>query len=89
MGENGWLLIKHNDEFATMKDITKKDKSVLSGKTIEADGKNSEKVWQHGARGRCRESQSREVKKKPWRSTLRKWWVNELAEGQVDTAVLM
>src|ERR1700743_1981850 len=34
MGENGWLLIKHNDEFASDKDITKKDKSVVSGKTI-------------------------------------------------------
>jgi bifunctional non-homologous end joining protein LigD len=29
MGENGWLLIKHNDDFASKTDITKKDKSVL------------------------------------------------------------
>ncbi len=48
MGENGWLLIKHNDEFASDKDITKKDKSVLSGKAIENMEKTSEKVWQHG-----------------------------------------
>jgi bifunctional non-homologous end joining protein LigD len=48
MGENGWLLIKHKDAFASEKDITKKDKSVLSGKTIEAMEKTSEKVWQHG-----------------------------------------
>ncbi|AYL94902.1 DNA ligase D [Mucilaginibacter celer] len=48
MGENGWLLIKHNDEFASEKDITKKDKSVLSGKTIQKMEKTSEKVWQHG-----------------------------------------
>ncbi len=48
MGENGWLLIKHNDEFASLKDITKEDKSVLSGKTIEKMEKTSEKVWQHG-----------------------------------------
>ncbi|RFZ82730.1 DNA ligase D [Mucilaginibacter terrenus] len=48
MGENGWLLIKHKDEFASDKDITKKDKSVLSGKTIETMEKTSEKVWQHG-----------------------------------------
>src|ERR1700710_653671 len=33
MGENGWLLIKHNDDYASVKDITKKDKSILSGKT--------------------------------------------------------
>src|ERR1700750_1263804 len=48
MGENGWLMIKHKDEFATTKDITKEDKSVLSGKTIEKMEKTSEKVWQHG-----------------------------------------
>lgn len=48
MGENGWLLIKHKDEFASATDITKKDKSVLSGKTIEAMEKTSEKVWQNG-----------------------------------------
>lgn len=48
MGENGWLMIKHKDEFATSDDITKKDKSVLSGKTIETMEKTSEKVWQHG-----------------------------------------
>ncbi|MDN3551200.1 DNA ligase D [Mucilaginibacter aquaedulcis] len=48
MGENGWLMIKHKDEFATSNDITKQDKSVLSGKTIETMEKTSEKVWQHG-----------------------------------------
>jgi bifunctional non-homologous end joining protein LigD len=48
MGENGWLMIKHKDEFATSYDITKKDKSVLSRKTIETMEKTSEKVWQHG-----------------------------------------
>ncbi len=48
MGENGWLLIKHNDDFASAGDITKKDKSVLSGKTIASMEKTSEKVWQHG-----------------------------------------
>jgi bifunctional non-homologous end joining protein LigD len=48
MGENAWLLIKHNDEFATDKDITKKDKSVLSGKTIPQMKKTGVKVWQHG-----------------------------------------
>ncbi|MES2828829.1 MAG: DNA ligase D [Bacteroidota bacterium] len=48
MGENGWLLIKHKDDFASLTDITKKDKSVISGKTIEKMEKTSEKVWQHG-----------------------------------------
>jgi bifunctional non-homologous end joining protein LigD len=45
MGENGWLLIKHKDDFASTKDITKLDKSVLSGKTIDAMKKNAEMVW--------------------------------------------
>lgn len=34
-GENEWLLIKHNDSFASKGDITLKEGSVLSGKTIE------------------------------------------------------
>jgi bifunctional non-homologous end joining protein LigD len=48
MGENGWLLIKHKDEFASLKDISKKDKSALSGKTIAIMEKTSEKVWKAG-----------------------------------------
>ena len=52
MGDNAWLLIKHNDAYASAKDITKKDKSVLSGKTIKTMEKTSEKVWQHGQKWR-------------------------------------
>lgn len=48
MGENGWLLIKHKDDYASTKDITKEDKSVLSGKTIEKMETTSEKVWKAG-----------------------------------------
>nr|WP_068891936.1 DNA ligase D [Pedobacter panaciterrae] len=44
MGENGWLLIKHRDEYADTNDITKKDKSVLSEKTIEQMEKGGDKV---------------------------------------------
>ena len=39
-GKNDWLLVKMNDEFASPEDITLKDKSVLSGKTL-AGVKNS------------------------------------------------
>lgn len=49
MGENGWLLIKHKDEFASPKDITKEDKSVLSGKTLETIEETSNKVWKDGS----------------------------------------
>lgn len=48
MGENGWLLIKHKDNYASATDITKKDKSVLSEKTIKQVEKTSDKVWQDG-----------------------------------------
>jgi len=43
--ENSWLLIKHRDEFASDSDITQKDKSVVSGKTLEqmASDKKSKK----------------------------------------------
>jgi bifunctional non-homologous end joining protein LigD len=44
-GENAWLLIKVKDEFARKSDITKKDKSVKSGKTIQQVEKTSENVW--------------------------------------------
>ena len=45
MGENGWLLIKHNDEFASKADITKNDKSVQSGKTIAQVEKTSDNIY--------------------------------------------
>ncbi|WP_069658365.1 DNA ligase D [Arcticibacter eurypsychrophilus] len=48
MGENGWLLIKHKDDFASSQDITKQDKSVISGKTIENVEKTSDKIWHSG-----------------------------------------
>jgi bifunctional non-homologous end joining protein LigD len=32
--ENSWLLIKHMDKFASSTDITEKEKSVISGKTL-------------------------------------------------------
>lgn len=41
MGENGWLLIKHKDEYASTGDITSNDRSVISEKTIEQMEKSS------------------------------------------------
>jgi bifunctional non-homologous end joining protein LigD len=46
MSENSWLLIKHKDKYASPNDITEKDKSVQSGKTIEKIAATSEKIWQ-------------------------------------------
>lgn len=45
MGENSWLLIKHKDKYASKKDITAQDKSVLSGKTLEKVATSSTNVW--------------------------------------------
>lgn len=48
MKGDSWLLIKHRDEFASKKDITKMGESVLSGKTLEQVSKSAEKVWKDG-----------------------------------------
>jgi len=63
MGENGWLLIKHKDDFASTKDITKQDKSVLSGKTISTMEESSEKVWKDGKEQQLKKAKSQSVKK--------------------------
>lgn len=62
MGDNAWLLIKHDDDFATKKDITKEDKSILSGKTITAMEKNSEKVWKAGKEQDIKETNAEKKK---------------------------
>ncbi|WP_313263735.1 DNA ligase D [Sphingobacterium sp.] len=46
-GENGWLLMKLEDQYATDKDVTQNDKSVLSGKTIVQMEKSPDKVYGH------------------------------------------
>ncbi len=45
-GDNSWLLMKLKDKYAKTNDITKKDKSVLSGKTIKQVEKDPGNVWQ-------------------------------------------
>ncbi|MDN5284791.1 MAG: ligase [Mucilaginibacter sp.] len=64
MGDNAWLLIKHNDDFASAKDITKQDKSVLSGKTIETIEKTSDKVWRSGHEETTAKPEKKSSKKK-------------------------
>jgi bifunctional non-homologous end joining protein LigD len=41
--KNNWLLIKKRDEYASEVDVLKKEKSILSGKTVENIGKNPRK----------------------------------------------
>jgi bifunctional non-homologous end joining protein LigD len=87
MGENGWLLIKHKDDFASEKDITKKDKSVLSGKTIETMEKSSEKVWQHGHEEEV-EKPAKGAKKKTMAKPAEEVVDENLATGNADTEVI-
>jgi bifunctional non-homologous end joining protein LigD len=47
-GENSWLLMKVKDKYASAEDITKKDKSVVSGKTVEKVAATSGNVWVSG-----------------------------------------
>ncbi len=43
--DNAWLLIKHNDKYATQTDVTKKAKSVQSGMKLEQVAKESTNEW--------------------------------------------
>src|SRR5690606_471948 len=45
-GDNSWLLIKHRDRYATTKDITEKERSVVSGKTLEKLAATSRHFWE-------------------------------------------
>lgn len=44
-GENGWLLMKLEDRYASTDDITKKDKSVVSKKTLEQVAATSDNIY--------------------------------------------
>lgn len=61
MGENSWLLIKHKDKYASNEDILKKDKSVVSKKTIEQVEKTSRNFYESN---RTKEKTERVDKKK-------------------------
>ncbi|HEX8376471.1 MAG TPA: DNA ligase D [Pedobacter sp.] len=76
MGENGWLLIKHKDDYASADDITKLDKSVVSGKTIDTMATSSDKVWQNG---------HEENLKKPSKKSSKK--ATKEVKDQLDEAV--
>ena len=42
---NAWLLIKHRDKYAKDTDITKRDKSVVSKKTVEQVAKTTKNIY--------------------------------------------
>lgn len=45
MAENAWLMIKHKDKYAKETDITKKNKSVISNKTVAQVAKTSDHIY--------------------------------------------
>jgi len=64
-GENGWLLMKLDDKYASATDITTKDKSVVSRKTLEQVAATSKNIY--GAKKPATEDEKlkKKVSKKP------------------------
>ncbi|HEX9512280.1 MAG TPA: DNA polymerase ligase N-terminal domain-containing protein [Puia sp.] len=70
--DNSWLLIKHRDKYASEADITEKDKSAISGKTLEKMTAKPDHIY--GSKGKAEnkvipkakvKTASSAVKKKP------------------------
>jgi len=57
--KNAWLLIKHRDKYAKETDVTKKDKSVVSGKTIKTIEKTSKNIWSSSPKKKSASKKSR------------------------------
>ena len=76
-GENSWLLIKHNDKYASAKDVTEKDKSVISKKTIQQVEKTSDKIWKSNREGKA--TSSKKQIRNPKKNELTKKKTNRLS----------
>ncbi len=50
MEENAWLLIKHRDKYASEDDITEKDRSAVSRRTLAGIEKDGDAVWESNAK---------------------------------------
>lgn len=89
-GENSWLLIKHRDRYASEKDVRDKDKSVVSGKTIEkmAVARNAAK-WKSNKNARATKT-AKTAKKTAKRSTMnRRLKSSDESKEATDTASLL
>jgi bifunctional non-homologous end joining protein LigD len=64
-GENGWLLMKLDDKYASTEDITKKDKSVVSKKTLEQVTATSTNIYGSKKTEPEQEKIKKKVKEKP------------------------
>lgn len=89
-GENSWLLIKHRDRYASEKDVRDRDKSVVSGKTIEkmAVAKNAVK-WKSNRSAKAAKT-AKTAKKTAKRSTMnRRLKASDESKEVSDTASLL
>ena len=59
--ENAWLLIKKSDRYSSEKDISKKDKSVLSSKSIDQVAKTSKRIWKSNRDASGKKKDTREA----------------------------
>ncbi|RYY55011.1 MAG: DNA ligase, partial [Chitinophagaceae bacterium] len=62
-GENSWLLMKVKDKYARTTDVTRKGKSVISGKTIQQMEKNPDKIYGKAGKGSAAKKQAARKKK--------------------------
>jgi bifunctional non-homologous end joining protein LigD len=60
--KNAWLLIKHRDKYAKATDVTKKDKSVISGKSLKAIEKTSKNIWGSSPKKKTASTRSRKAR---------------------------
>lgn len=71
-GENSWLLMKIKDKYAKTTDITKKDKSVVSGKTIKQVEKAADNVWQSNRGNGVEKKSATKTTKRVKKATVKK-----------------
>jgi bifunctional non-homologous end joining protein LigD len=86
-GENAWLLMKLDDEYATKEDISLKDKSVISGQDLEEIAATSENIY-----GQQPKVQSKPVSKKAVKKILEQQvdpQDTQAAEPELDTAAIL
>jgi bifunctional non-homologous end joining protein LigD len=69
-GENSWLLMKLQDKYATRDDILKKEKSAISGKTLEQIKASREKIDRHTEK--VKKTSAKKTTRSAARKTVRK-----------------
>lgn len=89
MGENSWLLLKHDDDYAAKKDVTKLDTSVLSGKTIAEMEKSAGAVWTDEGEQKIEAKQPKPSKKSTKKSSVEKDAEVGDASAKLDSAKIL